>query len=78
MNDDRGFNKNGVIIVLVAILAIFVIFQAGDHVADFINWITGLFGRADINPYNSRGFAAFVQLIALAVFIGWTYNRFKK
>jgi len=78
MLDPNRIKNSGLTIILVTIIALFVIFQAGEHVADFIRWITSLFNVADINPNNARGFAAFVQLIAIAVFIGWAYNRFKR
>ena len=37
-----------------------------------------LFKYADLRPSNSRGFSCFIQLIAIAIFIGWAINRFRK
>jgi hypothetical protein len=74
---DFEFKKSGIFIIIISILALFVIFQSGEYIADFTQWITGLFGNASINPNDARGFANFAQLILIAVFVGWAIDRFK-
>jgi hypothetical protein len=70
-------------IVLWAILLIFVLLvgsiiisDGAEILADVSHYVFRLFGRADLNPNNSRGFEAFVQLIIIAVFTGWAIKRF--
>ena len=72
-----GWKRNTIVIIIISILALFVIYQSGEYIADFTQWITGLFGRASINPNDARGFANFAQLILIAVFVGWAIDRFK-
>lgn len=64
--------------ILVCIIALIVIYQIGPIIAEFTRWLTTLFHIARIDIRDARGFGAFVQLIMLAVFVGWAYNRFRR
>ena len=67
------------VILFVFILAIgsVVISDGAEIVANLGKFIMGLFQKADLNP-KSKGFGAFIQLISIAFFVGWTINRFKR
>ena len=45
--------------------------------ADLGQYIVRLFSCADLNP-RDRGFGCFLQLIAIALFVGWTIYRFRR
>jgi hypothetical protein len=73
------------ILILSILLALFVlasgtilIKDGSDMLTNLGNYILGLFQEARLNPGNSHGFSSFVQLIIIAVFVGWAINRFKK
>ena len=73
------------ILILSILLALFVlasgtilIKDGSDMLTNLGNYILGLFQEARLNPGNSHGFPSFVQLIIIAVFVGWAINRFKK
>ena len=67
------------VILFLFILAIgsVVIADGAEILANLGKFIMRLFQEADLNP-NSKGFGAAIQLIAIAIFVGWTINRFKK
>jgi hypothetical protein len=71
-------------VILYIILALFVlaigsvaIREGSVLVANLGKYIMGLFARADLRP-NRQGFDEFIQLIAIAIFVGWTIYRFKR
>ncbi len=75
----------GTVILVACILAFFVLWIAasfisalGDEAERFFKHMTGLFHRAPYMFQSSNGFAAFVQLIAIAVFVGWAASRFMR
>jgi hypothetical protein len=55
-----------------------VIRDGAEIVGNVCNYILNLFARADLRPGNARGFGSFVQLILIAVFVGWTIRRFRR
>jgi len=68
-----------IFLALMILAVASVIISDGSHIlADLGTYIMGLFGRARLNPYDSRGFASFFQLMAIAVFVGWAINRFRR
>jgi len=66
------------ILLFLFVLAIgsVVIDEGSLIIANLGQYIMRLFRCADLNP-GRRGFGCFVQLIALAIFIGWAIHRFK-
>ena len=73
------------ILVLSILLSLFVlasgsilIKDGSDILTNLGSYVLRLFQAARLNPENSHGFSSFVQLIIIAVFIGWAINRFKK
>ena len=72
---------NVVLFIILSILGLAisaVIIKDGSEIAANLGrYITGLFMRADLRPSRS-GFNAFVQLVAIAIFVGWTIRRFKR
>ena len=54
-----------------------IIKDGSEIVANLGSYIMGLFARADLRPSRS-GFNSFVQLVSIAIFIGWTISRFKR
>lgn len=74
--------KSAVLIVLISVLALAIFLlsfftQAVGHEAEgFFRHITRLFRNAPYMFRSPRGFGAFVQLILIAVFVGWTIRRF--
>lgn len=77
---DKVFNAVLWILLFLFVLAIgsVVIGEGSDIVADLAKYIMNLFERAHFWPSSGKGFACFVQLVAIAIFVGWTINRFKK
>ena len=67
-----------ILVVVVTIIAIIVISNLSDVAADIAYHINRLFEIATINPNDSRGFAAFMELIFIAIFVGWAINRFRR
>ena len=67
------------IILLLLGLAIgsVMICEGSEIIAIVCKYIIELFDRADLRP-NRSGFGAFLQLIMIAVFIGWTIHRFRR
>jgi len=63
--------------LIVCIIAWILITEGSAIIARLGNHIMRLFDSASLNPHNYRGFARFVQLILIAVFVGWAINRFK-
>jgi hypothetical protein len=63
----------GLFLVAVAVV---VIRDGSEVVAGLGEHIMGLFRRATLNP-GRRGFSSFVQLVIIAVFVGWAISRFK-
>ncbi len=63
---------------LVCIIAWILITDGSDIISKLANHIMRLFDRATLNPYDRHGFARFVQLIMIAVFVGWVIKRFKR
>lgn len=76
---NRSFNIGLSIILFLFILAAatVIIKDGSEIIASLGRYIMGLFERADLRP-NYSGFKEFVQLIAIAVFVGWTISRFKR
>ena len=58
-------------------VAVVVIREGGEILARIAHHIIGLFRSANLDP-GSRGFGSFVQLIIIAVFVGWAIDRFKR
>ena len=58
-------------------VAVVVIREGGEILARIAHYIMGLFRSANLDP-GSRGFGSFVQLIIIAVFVGWAIDRFKR
>jgi len=77
---DRPFTTTLYILLFIFAILIgsVVIGDGAQIIADVAHYIRHLFARASLNPYNSRGFGAFVQLVILAVFFGWTIGRFRR
>jgi hypothetical protein len=68
----------GIVLVCILIAIFGVIINDGSEIiANLGNHILNLFKSADLHPGRS-GFNEFIQLIAMAVFVGWAINRFKK
>ena len=86
MNDDTKKILIGILYVIVGvfILAIgSVLIDQGadiiaDVIADILDRIMYLFKWADLNPNNRRGFGCCIELIAIAIFVGWTISRFRR
>ena len=73
------------ILILSILAALFVlatstiIIKDGSVIlANLGGYILGLFQEARLDPGNTHGFAAFVQLTIIAAFVGWAINRFKR
>ncbi len=64
-------------IITMACIAFVIVTSGAEIITNFSQWLLKLHRYASINPNNSRGFGNFVQLILIAVFVGWTINRFK-
>jgi|FLOH01.1.fsa_nt_gi hypothetical protein len=69
--------------ILWVILGIFAISicsvlinQGAEIVADIGKHIQHLTQIGDIRP-SHKGFSAFVELVLIAIFVGWTIRRFK-
>ena len=63
----------------VALLIFSVIVTEGANIiTNVFREILRWFKIANLRPSDSKGFAAFVRLLAIAIFVGWTINRFKK
>jgi hypothetical protein len=67
-----------VFVIVVAMVAWEITTEGSYLAAWFAKHVMGLFERSTINPNDTRGFAKFVQLILIAVFIGWAARRFRK
>jgi hypothetical protein len=67
-----------ILVVVLTIIAIILITNLSDLTAEIAGHISDLFGRATINPNDPRGFAAFMQLVFIAIFAGWAINRFRR
>ena len=63
--------------LMVLAVASVVISDGGKILADLGKHIMGLFGRARLYP-NHSGFSEFIQLMVIAVFVGWAFDRFRK
>ena len=67
-----------IIIGIIAIALGSILIEQGSFiVADIGKHIQHLFQIGDIRPSQGRGFAAFVELLAIAIFVGWAISRFK-
>lgn len=75
---DGQWQPRGLVIIIASIIALIVIYHTGPIITDLARWIGRLFDIANLNIYDPRGFGAFVQLIMIAVFIGWAINRFRR
>jgi len=64
--------------LVVCMIAWTIINEGSVIISNLMTHIARLFNRASINPYNTKGFANFIQLILIAIFVGWTINRFRK
>ncbi|MCK4822486.1 hypothetical protein KA005_42370 [bacterium] len=73
---DGQWQPKGIAIILITLITLFGIYQAGPIVTDFIDWIFGLFRNAGF--YSDRAISAFVQLIAVVVTACWAINRFRR
>lgn len=63
--------------ILVLAIAAIVIPQGAEIAAKLGNHIMSLFREASLVP-GSRGFTRFLELIFIAVFVGWAINRIRK
>ena len=77
---DKVFNTVLWILLFLFVLAIgsVAIGEGSNIVAGLAKYIMNLFERANFWPSSGKGFACFVQLVAIATFVGWTISRFKK
>ena len=76
--EETTYWKTLVIWILVPIGLIALCFlghEIATIIADAANHIMHIFDRATLNPRDSRGFASAVQLIMIAVFVGWAIRR---
>ena len=62
-------------LILLAIASV-IINEGSVIIASIFEYIVQLFKDAELNP-RRRGFSAFFQLILIAIFVGWSINRFK-
>jgi hypothetical protein len=77
MNKLLNIALSVILFLFILAIASVVIEEGAEILANLGKFIMGLFHQADLNP-KSKGFDAFFQLIAIAIFVGWTINRFKK
>lgn len=63
-------------IIILCVIAMFI-GEASEWTAKFAKHIVNLFRHASLDPRDSRDFAKAMQLIMIAIFVGWTINRFK-
>ena len=75
---NKPFNAVLYILLLLFVLAIATVAIRDGSVimADLGHYIVRLFSCADLSP-RGRGFGCFLQLIAIALFVGWTIYRFR-
>lgn len=66
-----------VAIILLWFLASVIIQAVGGEATRFFRHLTHLFNRAPYMFHNPKAFGAFVELILIAVFVGWVISRFK-
>jgi hypothetical protein len=78
MPKDGEWQIKTILIILVGIIVLIMIYQAGPIISEFTHWLNNLFRNARIDMRNERGFAAFMQLIMIAIFVGWAINRFRQ
>jgi len=64
------------VFILIAICSV-VIHDASQILSDLGSHIMNLFKNADLHPERS-GFNEFIQLILIAVFVGWAIRRLKR
>ncbi len=65
-----------IILGLICLAVASILIQDGSGIlADLGKHIMSLFRRADLNP-NRSGFNSFIQLILIAIFVGWAISRF--
>jgi len=57
-------------------VAVVVIRDGSEILARIAHHVMGLFRSANLDP-GSRGFGSFIQLIIIAVFVGWSISRFR-
>ena len=78
--ENHEINWRGILIaifaIVVVIIAIILISNLSDVAAAIAAHIKELFERATINPNDPEGFAKFMELIFIAIFLGWAINRF--
>ena len=66
-----------ILLAIVCVAVACIIIQDGSNIiADLGKHIMNLFRRANLFP-GSHGFNEFIQLILIAVFVGWAISRFK-
>jgi hypothetical protein len=68
----------GLAMMVFGTLGFAVLQVIGEQASAFHKFIKGLFYDAPHMMHSAKGFGAFVQLIAIAIFVGWTLNRFKR
>ena len=66
------------IVVFVVAIGSVVIKDGSVIAANIGEYIIGLFEIADIRPGNNRGFNCLIQLVIIAVAVGWAIDRYKK
>ena len=72
-----------VVVIILGIALVLVVFYAlsallsgvGGAAGDFFGHIRRLFRYAPDFLKNERGFSSFIQLILIAIFIGWAIKR---
>jgi len=67
-----------ILAILVLLIAAVVIHDASGFISGLGKHLTHLFENAGLNPNNQRKFGNFVELILIAAFFGWAWNRFKR
>lgn len=66
------------VIIFMCFLGSAVLGAIGEQAEDFFRHLRKLFRHAPHMFHSAKGFGAFVELVLIAVFIGWVINRFRK
>lgn len=74
----KRFAPTLIIILVVLFVVVMLIGAIGNEAGDLHRHISSLIRRGGTMFRNPDGFSAAVELIAIAVFVGWALNRFMK
>jgi len=64
------------LVIFIALVCLVMIREGAPLLADLGHHISNLFKKARLFPGRS-GFDEFIQLMLIAVFVGWVISRFK-